>query len=112
VIGALSIGIVVGLVPAAEHSFPARAAIALGVAQKWTMYRNIKDDYVRLHAVGTLADGAAVDLGTDRGQLLDSPLEDWVRTYRGDVVLEAMSAGDPQLLRAFARFVCRRWNSD
>jgi hypothetical protein len=110
VICALCIGTVVGFVRTDKPSLVARTAIALGFAQRWNMYRNVGDDCVRIHVVGALANGATVDLRTYQGHQIDSPLEDWARSYRADLLLEAMRGGDCKLLRAFARFVCGRWN--
>ena len=114
VLGALGLGTVVGLARSADPGLVSRAAMALGFAQRWYMYRYIEDDYVRIHSVATLANGASIDLRTaDQGHLLDSPLgEDWARSYRADIILEAMAGGDRALSQAFARFVCRRWNAD
>ena len=111
VFGALVFGTVAGF-PATEGSLLTRASTTLGLAQRWYMYRYIDDDYVRVHSVATLADGASIDLRTDQGHLLDSPLDDWARSYRADIVIEAMAGADQSLLRAFARFVCNRWNAD
>jgi hypothetical protein len=111
VLGALCLGTVVGFRRADEPDLADRAALSLGFAQQWNMYRDIGEDYVRIHVEGRLADGAVVDLRTDQGHLTDSPLEDWVRSYRGAVFIEAMKGGDPEILQAFSRYVCSRWNS-
>jgi hypothetical protein len=112
VLCALGLGTVVGLARSADPGLVSRAAMALGFAQRWYMYRYIADDYVRIHSVATLANGSSVDLRTDQGHLLDSPLGDWARSYRADIILEAMADGDPSLWQAIARFVCRQWNAE
>ena len=67
--------------------------IGLGLAQKWHMYRELPDEYVRIRARATQANGALLDLRTDQGHLRDSPLGDWARSYRGGLILEAVRRG-------------------
>jgi uncharacterized membrane protein YphA (DoxX/SURF4 family) len=112
VLAALFVGAGSGLLARDEQNPFSRISRAFGFAQEWNMYRNIPDDYVRLHTSGVLADGTAVDLGTDRGDLTDSPLDDWVRTYRGGLILESMRSAGPERQQAFARYICKRWNSN
>lgn len=111
VVAALGVGTFAGLVET-EPGLVARTALGLGFGQRWHMYRSVSDDYRRIRTVGTLENGATIDLGTDRGHLLDSPLEEWARSYRVGVVFESMQDADPKLTRPFSRLVCNRWNAD
>ncbi len=111
VLVALLLGTVVGLARTEARGLIAHATMTLGFAQRWYMYRDFDNDYSRVRTVATLANGTSVDLRTDQGHLLDSPLEDWARSYRADIILDALTLGNQAFSRAFARVVCRRWNA-
>jgi uncharacterized membrane protein YphA (DoxX/SURF4 family) len=112
VLAALLFGVGSSSLASDEQNLFSRISRAFGFAQEWNMYRDIPNDYVRLHTDGVLSDGTTLDLATDRGDLTESPLDDWARSYRGGLILESMRTAGPERQRAFARFICGRWNTN